>query len=361
MVVDPQIRGGTVREITSAVASRAPLPGLDGFAGQLDDGRLVRDALGREPLFVDGVSWAYRARDLADPTPFPPGAVGRPTDVATTVLTIPRRDPQAIQPALGELRSAVDATMGALPDVPVAFSGGLDSALVAAASTGPCYVLGTEDASDVEAARRAATQMDRHVEHVEISLEWIDRAVPTVSEIIATTDPLDVSIALCLYRVGEAVAGDGYKCLALGQGADELFGGYQKIAHPSGDDRVEADTVRGARDEMIETIPRQAARDVQVLRAAGVEPMCPFLSDAVVSAALQLPSELIVHAGERKRGLRRIASQSLPDSIVYREKEAVQYGSRMARELDRLARQAGFKRRQEDHVRRYIRDRLRTD
>jgi asparagine synthase (glutamine-hydrolysing) len=32
----------------------------------------------------------------------------------------------------------------------------------------------------------------------------------------------------------------------------------------------------------------------------------------------------------------------------------VQYGSLVARELDRLARQAGFKRRQDDHVSKYV-------
>lgn len=362
MVVDPEVRGATQSEISGAIATGESLPGLDGFAGQLQDGRLVRDALGREPLFVDGESWSFRARELEDPRPFPPGAAGRPAEPPTTVLTSPTSDPQAVRSALSDLRSAVESAMTDLPDdVPIAFSGGLDSAFVATTSTGPCYVVGTEDAPDVETARRAAREMDRGVEHVEISLEWIDSAVPGVAEIVDTTDPLDLSIALCLYRVGEAVAADGFDHLALGQGADELFGGYEKIAQPSGDERVQAETVLGARDEMIETIPRQAARDVQVLRAAGVQPLFPFLSDGVVSAALRLPTELLVHAGERKRGLRRIAREFLPESIVARQKVAVQYGSRMSRELDRLARQAGFKRRQEDHVRRYIRDRLRTD
>ena len=36
----------------------------------------------------------------------------------------------------------------------------------------------------------------------------------------------------------------------------------------------------------------------------------------------------------------------------------MQYGSLISRELDRLARQAGFKRRMDDHVTRYVEHRL---
>jgi asparagine synthase (glutamine-hydrolysing) len=45
----------------------------------------------------------------------------------------------------------------------------------------------------------------------------------------------------------------------------------------------------------------------------------------------------------------------LPPEVADADKKAVQYGSLVARELDRLARQAGFKRRMDDHVGQYIR------
>ena len=44
----------------------------------------------------------------------------------------------------------------------------------------------------------------------------------------------------------------------------------------------------------------------------------------------------------------------LPDRVAFREKKAVQYGSLVSRELDRLARQNGFKRRMDDHVTQYV-------
>ncbi|MFC6730910.1 asparagine synthetase B, partial [Natronoarchaeum mannanilyticum] len=62
--------------------------------------------------------------------------------------------------------------------------------------------------------------------------------------------------------------------------------------------------------------------------------------------------------GERKRALRLAAREFVPDRVAFREKKAVQYGSLAARELDRLAREAGFKRRMDDHVTEYVRSRI---
>jgi len=89
--------------------------------------------------------------------------------------------------------------------------------------------------------------------------------------------------------------------------------------------------------------------------AAGVEPVTPLLHDRVIRAALDLPGEfLVAPRGDRKWALRLAARDLLPDRLAFREKKAVQYGSRVARELDRLARQVGFKRRMDDHVTRFV-------
>jgi asparagine synthase (glutamine-hydrolysing) len=166
---------------------------------------------------------------------------------------------------------------------------------------------------------------------------------------------MDLSIALPLYLVAERAAADGFDRLAVGQGADELFGGYAKVQKAPSDPRVEADTVRGARDELLGTIPDQAERDVLAVRAAGVEPVTPLLHDEVVAAALDLPGRLLVDGDRRKVAFREAARGVVPDSVLTAEKKAVQYGTYVSRELDRLARQAGFKRRMEDHVERYVR------
>jgi asparagine synthase (glutamine-hydrolysing) len=197
--------------------------------------------------------------------------------------------------------------------------------------------------------------MEWELRVVELTHDDLVRAVPEVVAATGRTNPMDVSIALPLYLAAERAHADGLSRMAVGQGADELFGGYAKVVSPAGDDRVDADTVRGARRETVETLPDQLARDVPALRAAEVEPVAPLLHDRVVRAALPLPGELLATPDERKVALRRAAEGVLPEPVVEADKKAVQYGSLVSRELDRLARQAGYKRRMDDHVGQYVR------
>jgi asparagine synthase (glutamine-hydrolysing) len=352
MVID----GAAPEAVRDAIERGAALSGADGFAGELD-GRLVRDVLGRYPLFSepeDPTRWSFDPTDLAEPTPVPAGHARDETGDAR-LWALPDPDPETDRDrAVDAVRNAVVGSVEALPgDPPVAFSGGIDSSILAARLEGPLYVGGFEGSHDVDAARSAAELLGRELRVVEFSHADIERAVPAVAAATGRTNPMDLQIALPLFLVGEAVAADGHDRLALGQGADELFGGYAKIAKAPDDGRVEADTVRGATRETIASLPRQLERDVLTLRAAGVEPVVPLLADRVVEAALRLPGELLVSGGERKVALRRAAA-FLPEELRCREKKALQYGSLLAREFDRLARQAGFKRRMDDHLGRYV-------
>jgi len=369
------LRGATAGTVRPAIDDADPLPGTRGFAGAVD-GRLVRDALGRQPLFVDGDDWAFAPEDLADPRSFPAGHVGQVEDptAAERVWNLPDLNPvgdereavaalrDALAAALDDVAAEDDGTAedgGADAATAVAFSGGVDSAVVASRLDAPLYVAGFPDSHDIAAARDAADAMGRDLRVVELSAADVERAVPDVARAAGRTNAMDVSIALPLHLVAERAAADGYDRLAVGQGADELFGGYAKVARAPNDPRVEADTVRGARRELLGTLPDQLERDVLALRAAGVEPVAPMLDDRVVRAALALPGDALVDdRGERKRALRLAAREFVPDRVAFREKKAVQYGSLVSRELDRLARQAGFKRRTDDHVSRYVASRV---
>ena len=372
------VEGTDADTVRAALDSRNPLPGTSGFAGALgttvretgddgshatpDDGvsgrggRVVRDVLGRYPIFVDGDRWSVDPSRLDDPQLVPAGVChDLESGHREQVWTLPAPEPETDHArAIDAVRAAVHGAIEG-DGVAVAFSGGVDSALVASGVDAPCYVGGFPESHDVEAAQAAARAMDRDLTVVDIEHADIVRAIPTLVRATGRTNPMDIQIALPLFLVAERAHADGFSTLAVGQGADELFGGYAKVVDPADDDRVNADTVRGARRETIETLPQQLPRDVLALRAAGVEPVAPLLHDRVVEAALPLPDELLATDTERKVALRRVAIDTLPADVAMADKKAVQYGSLVARELDRLARQAGFKRRMDDHVGQYIR------
>lgn len=348
------LHGSTPSVVRQAIGRGDALPGTRGFAGSVD-GLLVRDVLGRYPLFVDGEAWAFDPTELDDPRSFPAGhvrsskGVERWGELPDPPVADPGEGVEAVRSALERAFSTVDTE-----SLAVAFSGGVDSALIAAALDVPLYVVGFPESHDVEAARSGAALLDQKVTVIEATHDDLERAVPEIVAATGRTNAMDVQIALPLYLVAERVAADGFDRLAVGQGADELFCGYAKVAKAPEDPRVEADTVRGATREVIETLPDQLERDVLTMRAAGAEPVAPLLHDAVVEAALGLPGELLVEGDTRKVALREAAWRWLPEELATREKKAVQYGSLVARELDRLARQAGFKRRMDDHVTQYV-------
>ena len=372
-----RIRGSSPAVVRTAVRERDPFPGTRGFAGRLratSDGGgpvLVRDVLGREPLFVERAAadptapgaWAFDPTVLADPRPVPAGTV-LDRDGETELWPLPTPDavdPTEGQRAVDEAVRSVLAETGAERDagdvggLAVAFSGGVDSALVAAGvPDAPCYVAGFDGCHDVAAAREAAATMDRELRVVDLRHEDLVRAIPAIADATGRRNAMDLNIAVPLYLTAEAAAADGFERLALGQGADELFGGYSKVVDPASDHRVDADTVRGARTETVRSLPSQLERDVLTLRAAGIEPVTPLLDDRIVEAALGLPDELLATSERRKVALRRAAAEHLPSAVASADKKAVQYGTYVAREIDRLARRNGFKRRMDDHVGRYI-------
>ncbi len=377
------VRGAPTGAVRAAIEKADPLPGasgtgpptMGGFGGRLDDS-LVRDVIGRQPVYSErdaatptaNGNWAFSPSELTDPVVVPPGGI-RTADGDEIRLKFPKPPADGVDVAMAAvsdvLSAALDGGVAVEPgdetrDVAVAFSGGIDSALVATGfPNAPLYVVGFEGSHDITAAREAAAAMGRSddLSVLELDHDDLKAAVPRVAAATGRTNPMDVTIALPLMCVAERAVEDGYHRLAVGQGADELFGGYSKVVDPASDHRVESDTVRGAVRETIRTLPEQLERDVCGLRAAGVEPVTPFLADRVVDAALRLPGELLATPATRKVALRRFAREQerLPESVAGADKKAVQYGSYVSRELDRLARQAGYKRRMDDHVGQYIR------
>lgn len=354
MARDAWLYGADVESVEVAITTGSPWTGHAGFAGLLPDERIVRDVLGRYPVFVDDhdpCQWSFDPRDVDSAVSIPAGYVttsGR----ERAVWTLPAPSPyKSSRKAVRAVDQVIATTCRDLRDehLAIGYSGGLDSNLLASLIDAPRYTVGFPETSD---RIRATEATDRPLHLVDLSHEALRSAIPPVSRAIGRTNAMDMAIALSLYLLAEEVASDGYDYIVLGQGADELFGGYEKIARP--DHRVHADTVEGARREVLAGLPTGLERDVLALRAGGVEPVMPYLADRVVQTALKLDREHLVREGVRKPILRDVASTYLSRTAAGREKTAIQYGNGVARELDRLARQNGFKRRMGNHVGKYV-------
>lgn len=343
----------------------AELEGMYAFAVAGEDGSFIaaRDPVGIKPLY-----WAQRNGDVrfaseirtfdSDWLPlvrtFPPGCYWTPEGgVERFARAAPlshhegvdteHRDPtqDALDRTRGELIAAVERQM--MGDVPVGvfLSGGLDSSLVAAiaarylrerGSRLKTFAVGTIDSPDLEAARFVAAHLDtEHHERI-YTADDATEAVPQVVRVIESFDPSLVRSAVPNYLLAELTSRH-VKVVLTGEGADELFAGYEYL-HELDDDDLHEELVRTI--EGLHNLNLQ--RCDRVTMAHGLEARVPFLDTALIRYALSLPSDWKIADSDRpeKRLLREAFTGWLPDRFLWREKSQFGDGSGAADVMQEL-------------------------
>ncbi len=237
-----------------------------------------------------------------------------------------------------------------LENVAVAFSGGLDSSVIAAlAKTCRTEVhlvsvglKGQPEISHVKAAAKAL-RLPLHLQTY--MLNDVKRILSKVLWLIEEPNAVKANIAIPFYWTAEVASKLGCKVLLAGQGSDELFGGYQRYLRIYSQSGTAA--VRDAmyRDVAL-TYEVNLQRDNQVCSFHGVELRLPFLDREVVCFSLSLPVSLKIECAEnslRKKVLRRVAQNlSISPFIMNRPKRAIQYETGVDKALRKLAREEGL-------------------
>jgi asparagine synthase (glutamine-hydrolysing) len=232
----------------------------------------------------------------------------------------------------------------------IAFSGGLDSSLLAAlCPQAQLYSVGMAGSHDILQTQKAAGLLGlSHNLHLhELTLDEVESALPNVIKALSSSDPMAVSIALPLYLVSRNAHNDGIRVMLSGQGADELFAGYKRYESMNHTELQSA-----LWNDFQNIAENNLERDDAVTMANSVELRVPFLDKAVVELALRIAPELKIHNGTRKYILRLAAQEILPQELAMKEKKAAQYSSGIYSALQKLAKKNGF--RGERFVARYL-------
>ncbi len=260
------------------------------------------------------------------------------------------------------LRKAVELRLTSSSGI--AFSGGIDSTFLAALAKeiNPAislYAVGLPDSHDIIQAKNAAEAigMKNSLKIHLLSLEEIEEAVHHVIYATESVDPMKIAIGLPLYFVAKTAKEDGKRVLLTGQGADELFGGYKRHEEflnqgPEVLDREIYSDLRKISEINLE-------RDDMVTMANSIELRVPFLDKDVINIGLSIIPELKVLNKDgfhtRKYILRKAAEGLLPPELLWKEKKAIQYGTGVQKILDKLARGAGFSKKDGNHIEKYLR------
>jgi asparagine synthase (glutamine-hydrolysing) len=329
-------------------------PGAFAFLTSLQDQMIAgRDIVGQKPLYFgqtgEGtVAFASLKSPLIsigvrEPGPLPPGKVIRASaegyeTVSDYALKPPKEEQTGEPEATRNLDELFEEAVSRI--VPrgsgIAFSGGLDSSLVAhvAKSSGLCPELisvGLKGQQELEHAGKTAKSFGLRVNIRELSSSEILNSLPDVVEIIETADPVIVGISVPIYFACQKARELDLSFIAAGQLSDELFGGYGKFEDIAVQDGGN-DLGRAMFDSVVAASVKDFDPGDKLAVAAGLELCSPFAYLPLVEYVLKLPSSLRVNLTNgkviRKYILRRLAAQlGLPKSVVDRPKKAVQYSS----------------------------------
>jgi asparagine synthase (glutamine-hydrolysing) len=215
-------------------------------------------------------------------------------------------------------------------------SGGLDSSAIASLASPKVekmhtFAAGLNGAPDLRHARTVASFINSEHHEVIPSLEELIEVLPQVIYHLESFDTLLVRSSLTNYLVAEE-ASKYVPAVLSGEGADELFAGYEylKTLNLSELSNELIDLTRRLHNTALQRVDRCAYAHNTIAHV-------PFLDPAVVNFALQIPPELKLNDGVEKWILRKAMLGWLPKSVLLRKKSKFWQGAGVSQVLTNYA------------------------
>jgi asparagine synthase (glutamine-hydrolysing) len=323
----------------------------------------ARDPVGVQPLYYgENETFAALASNrktlwmlgVAEPKSFPPGHVAVVTGEGfkfkpVKTLAYQERIQISLREAAEKLQSLLESSVQkrifGVKKVAVAFSGGLDSSLIAFLAK-KCGVevqlihVSLENEPETEEAWTAAEELDLPLQVHLFKEADIEKVISSVVGLIEEPNPVKASIGMPFYWTAQKTAESGLKVLLAGQGADELFGGYRRYVSEylaEGDEKVR----RTMYNDVVNIHESNIERDEKICNYHDVELRLPFASPQIAEFAMTLPTELKFENkmdSLRKLVLRKAAERmGLCEAIAHRPKKAVQYSTGISSAIKKIA------------------------
>lgn len=224
-------------------------------------------------------------------------------------------------------------------------SGGIDSTLLAACLKRlnipfNSLVVGDEKSKDIQKAQSAADFLGIPLDILNFDIETLEKILPFLIYYSESQEEKKLNIAFPLFYASQYLKNRGIRVAFTGQGADELFAGYERHVEFA----LHLGTLQEALWADIQSLSKNnLQRDDAVSMAHTIELRLPYLLPKFVELSMQVPPSFKVHKFTRKYILRKIAENlNLPQNITQEAKHAIQFSSGSYNNLRKLAKQYGF-------------------
>jgi asparagine synthase (glutamine-hydrolysing) len=232
----------------------------------------------------------------------------------------------------------------------IAFSGGLDSSLLAKickdiGKTVTLLTVGFSSQRDIEISKEVSEILELPLLHTTVPLEDLEHGLRRVlSSIEYDRIPLLENCA-CFYFVFEMASEQKIHTTLSANGADELFCGYHMYTREFKSNET---LMTRLMNKLVETAKKDKEQIDKLSKLFDINYNCPFLSKNLVEFALKIPIRLKIKSERdkvRKHVLRETALEvGVPRFAALRRKKAFQYSSGMHKAIQRLATEHGFTR-----------------
>ncbi len=220
-----------------------------------------------------------------------------------------------------------------LDHVALLFSAGVDSTLIAILLkklnvNTTLYTIGTENSQDLKFSKKVAKDIDMPLKTWIINQELIEKQLEDTINTIEDTNLMKIGVGMTIKLTSQLASKDNQKVILSGQGADELFCGYNRYKN-------KYDTPAELLDELTHDLNNMyhvnLERDDKATMSNSIELRVPFLDRNVIETAVKTPIKYMLHSNEdkiRKHILREVAYEmGVPEYIAFRPKKAAQYGT----------------------------------
>jgi len=311
---------------------------------------LARDPMGIKPLYYTRFkeNWIFASElkslvtlkdDLIDITELEPGSIWKNGVVEPyfNLKKFTRQEIPSISIADYSLKlknCLIKAVSKRIPEgsakIACLLSGGIDSSIITYLASQLhqnviAYTLAAPHmpSADLIAAQTLCQQFN--IEHIivsppvqEMQQFYLDQGIYMTESF----EPILVRNAVSYHFLCRKVADDGFKYCLNGEGADELFGGYDFVREaPS---YLQEDVIWHSLSIIHKTYLQMADRASMYTT---LEARVPYMDKDLVELCLSLPPSTRVNGNESKVLLRQVFTNELPESIISRRKTGMNEGA----------------------------------